>query len=113
LAAKAKPETTTKTKTGPKAKTSSKPNGNTFRARLWRYPGPGGWMFARIPDAYAPPATHAWGRTPVTANIEGRPWATSVWRDRAHGTLLPVPKRLLGGKQAGEVVSVSLRPRDP
>ena len=42
----------------------------------------------------------------------GQAWATSVWHDRAHGTLLPVPKRRLGGKQAGDVVSVSLRPRD-
>ena len=92
----------------PKAKTKAK----TFRAKLWRYPGPGGWMFARIPDAHAPPATHAWGRTPVDAAVDGRAWATSVWRDRAHGTLLPVPKRLLGAKQAGDVVTVALRPRD-
>jgi hypothetical protein len=84
----------------------------TFRAALWRYPGPGGWMFARIPDGRAPPATHAWGRTPVNATVDGRSWATSVWRDRAHGTLLPVPKRLLGSKEAGDVVSVALRPRD-
>jgi hypothetical protein len=48
----------------------------------------------------------------VDATVDGRAWATSVWRDRAHGTLLPVPKRLLGGKEAGDVVSVSLRPRD-
>jgi hypothetical protein len=85
----------------------------TFRAKLWRYPAPGGWMFAIVPAAHAPPATHAWGRTPVQATVDGRTWATSVWRDRAHGTLLPVPKRLLGDKQAGETVVVSLRPRDP
>ena len=58
-------------------------------------------MFARIPDAHAPPATHAWGRTPVDATVDGRAWATSVWRDRAHGTLLPVPKRLLGRQGGG------------
>lgn len=83
-----------------------------FRARLWRYPGPGGWTFARIPAAHAPPATHAWGRTPVNASIDGQTWATSVWHDRARGTLLPVPKRLLGGKGDGDTVSVTLRPRD-
>jgi hypothetical protein len=65
-----------------------------------------------IPDAHAPPATHAWGRTPVYATVDRQAWATSVWRDRAHGTLLPVPKRLLGGKQSGQTVSVTLRPRD-
>lgn len=89
-----------------------KKKASTFRATLFRTPGPGGWTFARIPDDYAPPATHPWGRTPVDATVEGHSWATSVWRDRAHGTLLPVPKRLLGGKKDGDVVSVSLRARD-
>jgi hypothetical protein len=84
----------------------------TFRATLWRYPGPGGWTFARVPEKHAPPATHAWGRTPVTATVDGQSWDTSVWRDKEHGTLLPVPKRLLGKKQEGDLVSVELRPRD-
>jgi hypothetical protein len=84
----------------------------TFRAKLWRYPGAGGWMFARSPRRTRP-RTHAWGRTPVHATVDGRAWATSVWRDRARGTLLPVPKRLLGGKESGQTVRVSLRPRDP
>jgi uncharacterized protein DUF1905 len=84
----------------------------TFRARLWRYPGAGGWTFARIPAKHAPPATHAWGRTPVHATVDGRAWATSVWRDRAQGTLLPVPRRLLGDKGDGDFVMVALRPRD-
>jgi hypothetical protein len=48
-------------------------------------------------------------------------WETSVWRDKAHGTLLPVPKRLLGKKDKkdkkdkkgdGDVVYVELVPRD-
>ena len=46
------------------------------------------------------------------ATVDGRAWETSVWRDRAHGTLLPVPKRLLGGKGEGDSVLVALRPRD-
>jgi len=82
-----------------------------FRARLWRYPAPGGWTFARIPEKHAPPATHAWGRTPVHATVDGKAWATSVWRDRKEGTLLPVPKRLLGDKGEGDFVRVVLRPR--
>ena len=83
----------------------------TFRARLWRYPGPGGWTFARIPARHAPPATHGWGRTPVHATVDGHAWATSVWRDRKQGTLLPVPKRLLGGKGDGDFVLVALARR--
>ena len=70
-------------------------------------------MFALIPAAHAPPATHGWGRTPVDATVDGRTWATSVWRDRERGTMLPVPKRLLGDKESGQTVRVSLRPRDP
>ena len=87
-------------------------NKRAFRAKLFRYPGPGGWTFARVPDRHAPPATHGWGRTPVTATVDGQTWDTSVWRDRQHGTLLPVPKRLLTDKGDGDVVSVVLRPRD-
>ena len=45
------------------------------------------------------------------ATVDGKTWATSVWRDRKHGTLLPVPKRLLGGKGDGDFVRVTLRPR--
>ena len=83
-----------------------------FEAKLFRYPGPGGWTFALVPDKHAPPATHAWGRTPVQATVDGQSWDTSVWRDRKYGTLLPVPKRLLGKKGDGDVVSVALCPRD-
>ena len=88
-----------------------------FEAKLFRYPGPGGWTFASVPDAHAPPATHAWGRTPVQAYVDGQVWDTSVWRDRKYGTLLPVPKRFVGKGDAkkgdGDLVLVQLRPRDP
>ena len=83
-----------------------------FRAKLFRYPGPGGWTFALVPDKYAAPATHAWGRTPVTATVDGRSWDTSVWRDKTHGTVLPVPKKVRAKKGDGDVVLVELRPRD-
>jgi len=69
-------------------------------------------MFARIPEREAPPATHPWGRTPVHASVDGQVWETSVWRDRKHGTLLPVPRRLLGTKGDGDTVLVEIRPRD-
>jgi hypothetical protein len=82
-----------------------------FKAKLMRYPGAGGWTFALIPKKYAPPATHAWGRTPVSASVDGKEWATSVWRDRKHGTLLPVPKRVRGEKGNGDLVTVELHPR--
>jgi hypothetical protein len=84
-----------------------------FKSKLWRYPGPGGWTFAIIPSKHAPPATHPWGRTPVLARVDGHSWATSVWRDKTHGTLLPVPKRFRGDKEGGDVVEVELSPREP
>jgi len=44
--------------------TEGRAHGGTFVARLFKYPGPGGWHFAPVPDRYAPPVTHAWGRSP-------------------------------------------------
>jgi hypothetical protein len=80
----------------------------SFTARLFRYPGPGGWHFARVPDGHAPPPTHAWGRTPVLARVDGVAWKTSVWRDKTYGTLLPVPKRVRGDKGDGDDVRIEL-----
>jgi hypothetical protein len=84
----------------------------SFRAKLWKYPGPGGWTFALIPKKHAPPATHAWGRTPVLARVDGHAWPTSVWRDRKRGSMLPVPRRVLGDKGDGDTVEVELEHRD-
>jgi len=79
-----------------------------FKAVLFRYPGPGGWTFAPVPDVFAPPVTEGWGRTPVLATVDGKSWETSVWRDKKHGTLLPVPKKIRGRKEAGEEVEVGI-----
>jgi hypothetical protein len=80
----------------------------TFKAKLFRYPGPGGWTFAPVPARHAPPVTHAWGRTPVLARVDRVWWETSVWQDGKHGTLLAVPKRARGDKGEGDVVEVEL-----
>jgi hypothetical protein len=82
-----------------------------FKATLFRYPGPGGWTFAPVPLRHAPPVTEGWGRTPVRATVDGRSWDTSVWRDKKHGTLLPVPKRIRGEKGHGDVVTVEIEER--
>lgn len=83
-----------------------------FKSILFKYPGPGGWTFAPVPAEYAPPVTAKWGRTPVFATVDGRQWETSVWRDRQHGTLLPVPKAIRKKKEAGDEVDVELLMRD-
>jgi hypothetical protein len=87
----------------------STPHGGTFVSQLFKYPGPGGWHFAPVPDEYAPPVAHAWGRSPVRATVDGYSWATSVWRDtKTQRTLLAVPKRVRGAKGAGDSVQVRL-----
>ena len=80
----------------------------TFVATLWQYPGKGGWVFAPVPDKYAPSVTHAWGRTPVRATVDGQTWKTSVWREKSGRTLLAVPKAVRGEKGDGDSVRVEL-----
>ncbi|MDF1504449.1 DUF1905 domain-containing protein [Roseisolibacter sp. H3M3-2] len=82
--------------------------GGTFTARLRRIPGKGGWTFAPVPEACAPRVTHGWGRTPVRATVDGVTWETSVWRDRSGETLLPIPRRVRGGRGDGDAVRVTL-----
>ena len=66
-------------------------------------------MFAPIPRTLAPPPTRPWGRTPVTATLDGVTWTTSVWRDsKSNRSLLAVPKARRGGKGDGDAVTVTL-----
>lgn len=83
-----------------------------FRGRLFRHSGPAAWHFVTVPKKWAPPPTHGWGRTPVTATVDGRTWATSVWWDtKSSSTLLPVPKRIRGAKGDGDTIVVELEIR--
>ena len=79
-----------------------------FSAKLFRYPGKGGWHFAPVPPRFAPPVTHGWGRTPVHASVDGYEWKTSVWRGKDGRSLLAVPKAARGTKGHGETVRVRL-----
>ena len=79
-----------------------------FQTTLFRYSGKGAWYFAIIPNAVAPPATRPWGRTPVTATVDGVTWETSLWRDtKSNRSLLAVPKKHRGGKGDGDAVTVT------
>lgn len=85
-------------------------HGGTFRATLFRTAGKGGWHFAPVPEEFAPPVTHGWGRTPVTATVDGHTWTTSVWRDtKSRRTLLAIPRAVRGTKGDGDAVDVELR----
>lgn len=84
-------------------------NPEVFTASLFLWSeAPGSWHFVAIPDALAPLTAGAWGRAPVVAEVDGRRWETSAWRDRAHGWLLAVPARVRGKKRAGDTVEVRL-----
>jgi Domain of unknown function (DUF1905) len=90
-----------------RARTSPQTRG-PFATTLFRYAGKGGWHFAIIPSKVAPPATRPWGRTPVTATVDGRTWTTSIWRDtKSHRSLLAVPKARRGAKGDGDTVIVT------
>lgn len=80
--------------------------GGEFTARLRRWPGEGGWVFAPVPEEFAPPVTHGWGRTPVRATVDGQSWETSTWRGKNGETLLAVPKKVRGTKDDGDEVRV-------
>ncbi|WP_189336904.1 DUF1905 domain-containing protein [Actinoplanes ianthinogenes] len=79
-----------------------------FEAELVRWPGESGWVFAPVPVEHAPETAGAFGRVPVTATVDGRSWATSVWWDRQAGWLLAVPKKIRAGKDHGDVVRVEV-----
>lgn len=83
----------------------------SFRAVLFRIEEPGGWYFVEVPPEHAPDAAGPWGRSPVTATVDGREWATSAWHDSRRGWLLPVPKQIRGTLEAGDTVAVTIEPR--
>lgn len=83
-------------------------HGGSFTAKLFTYPGKGGWTFVEVPEKVAPPPTHGWGRTPVSATVDGRSWNTSVWREKSGRSLLPIPRTIRGDKGHGDSVRVKL-----
>lgn len=92
----------------PAAKTPRPVRRGPFETTLFRYGGKGAWHFAIIPAAMAPPPTRPWGRTPVTATVDGATWATSIWRDaKSSRSLLAVPKAKRGGKGDRDTVTVA------
>jgi hypothetical protein len=84
--------------------------GGSFTAALFRWSeGKGAWYFVPVPERLAPSRTLGWGRASVTATVDGKTWATSVWREKSGRTLLAVPKHIRGSKDDGDRVRVTLR----
>lgn len=80
-----------------------------FQAKLFRTPGKGGWHFVSVPAEHAPPVMGSWGMTPVIAKVDGKGWNTTIWHDKQGQSYLPVPKKIRGTKQDGDVVNVEFR----
>ena len=51
----------------------------------------------------------SWGMTPVCAKVDERAWKTTVWHDKEGRSYLPVPKKIRGKKQDGDVVMVEFQ----
>ncbi len=80
----------------------------SFLSELFRIPGPGGWVFARVPEEHAPGIRLGWGRTPVTAMVNGHTWQTSVWREKTSRTLLAIPRKVRGELDHSDEVEIQL-----
>ena len=79
-----------------------------FDATLVRWPGADAWVFAPVPEEHAPDRAGPFGRVPVVATVDGRTWATSVWRGKDGRWLLPVPAKVRRGKDDGDTVTVDV-----
>jgi hypothetical protein len=79
-----------------------------FTAELFRYPGAGGWVFAVVDEEHAPSSTLGWGRVPVRAEVDGKAWNTSIWREKSGRTLLAVPRKIRGEKDHADTVRVRI-----
>jgi hypothetical protein len=67
-----------------------------FEGELWFWRGPAPWHFVTVPDeecaeleAAASMVSYGWGMVPVTAQIGGTRWATSLW-PKDGGYIVPV-----------------------
>ena len=87
-----------------------------FSGELWFWKGPSPWHFVTVPgpqsreiDAVAALVTYGWGVIPVTAEIGGTEWTTSLF-PKGGGYLVPVKAHVRRTEQLelGDLVSVRL-----
>ena len=70
----------------------------SFKEKIWKHTGKGGWHFISLPKALSKKirANHGlseegWGRLKATAKIGKSSWSTAIWFDSKKQTyLLPV-----------------------
>ncbi|MFL6180260.1 MAG: DUF1905 domain-containing protein [Actinomycetes bacterium] len=81
---------------------------STFEAELVAWEGPSAWHFVGVPPELAPDFSGAFGRVPVTAEVDGRTWSTSIWRGTDGRWLLAIPKKIRGRKGDGDWIRASI-----
>ena len=65
------------------------------------------WTVAPLPQSIEIEAVSSFGRTPVTAEVAGRTWSTSLWTDKKGKTMIALPKKVRGDLVEGDVVEIS------
>ncbi|KUM27069.1 hypothetical protein AU467_17825 [Mesorhizobium loti] len=89
-----------------------------IQAEIWVYPGKGGWHFVTLPAEFATRIKAAmaglarpWGSLGVTAAIGKTRWSTSLFPDKASGSLLlPIKAsvRQREGLNAGDTPALTI-----
>jgi hypothetical protein len=74
----------------------------TFKAKIWKSPGAGGWHFVSMEKTMAAKIRgsfgeneEGWGRLKVLAGVGNTQWETAIWYDTKAGTyLLPIKAQI-------------------
>jgi hypothetical protein len=113
LEVKAMPKTPLDRRTGAEYK---------VRAKVWLYPGAGGWHFINLPAAQSEEikwrfgtSARGWGSIPITVRIGRTEWRTSLFPDRKSDSYLFAIKADVRKKEhiaSGDTISavVQVRP---
>ena len=89
----------------------------SFSAKVWLYPGVGGWHFVYLPKSEVARVADmkvqkvGFGFIPVTATIGTTSWRTTVFPSKKEGTYLLALKAMVRKKEqivAGDMVRVTV-----
>jgi len=87
-----------------------------FSGEVWHWRGPSPYHFVTVPDeesveveATSALVSYGWGMIPVTAQIGGTGWSTSLWpKDGRYIVPLKDHVRMAEGIEIGDTVTIRL-----
>jgi Domain of unknown function (DUF1905) len=87
-----------------------------FTGPIWYWKGPAPWYFVTVPDEESleldeasAMVSYGWGMIPVSAQIEGTGWKTSLWpKDGRYIVPVKAAVRDAEGLEVGDTVTVCL-----